>query len=499
MLKCQSTKLILSRYLSLSAVARSKISKRRKDTKLKQSPNLRDPNVEAKQGKPTPTKLARDFFDTHYKQTYGSEWHSIRLALFSKPKFAALVNNLSVKDEIIHDLKTLGCLSLKELYNEEVQRLGINVLDYNQTPQQIKLPSYDDRPSMQDLSDFEEPTIEHISMSKEDAKDRLIDPENIVMGGKESIQMYEFVPSKESLGLEDFVEEQDYYEKYSQSQNSNSKFEKIPEGVYEFPDKLEAFIHPYGVFDHFRAPTRPFDGAFNYYCLDAASLIPVLMLDLKKGDELLDMCAGPGGKSLAAMQTFKPKRIVCNDIDGSRVTRVKHVMQSYLCNRFNEEIGMNIIQYSKRDGQSLPNVFDQEFDKVLCDVPCYTDRHTLFQDDNNIFKSHMAKERLRMPELQASLLLSSIKCLKPGGSVVYSTCTLSPMQNDGVISLALKFLWEETSIDVSICDLSETIKPYKPFLNFSSNSKVTRFGQQITPSIGENFGPMYIAKIRRLT
>ena len=129
------------------------------------------------------------------------------------------------------------------------------------------------------------------------------------------------------------------------------------------------------------------------------------MLDLKKGDELLDMCAGPGGKSLAAMQTFKPKRIVCNDIDGSRVTRVKHVMQSYLCNRFNEEIGMNIIQYSKRDGQSCPNVFDQEFDKVLCDVPCYTDRHTLFQDDNNIFKSHMAKERLRMPELQASLLL----------------------------------------------------------------------------------------------
>ena len=61
---------------------------------------------------------AQDFFDTHYKQTYGSEWHSIRLALFSKPKFAALVNNLSVKDEIIHDLKTLGCLSLKELYNE---------------------------------------------------------------------------------------------------------------------------------------------------------------------------------------------------------------------------------------------------------------------------------------------------------------------------------------------------------------------------------------------
>ena len=94
---------------------------------------------------------------------------------------------------------------------------------------------------------------------------------------------------------------------------------------------------------------------------------------------------------------------------------------------------------------------------------------------------------------------ASIKCLKPGGSVVYSTCTLSPMQNDGVVSLALKHLWEETSIDVAIYDLSETIKPLKNFLNFSSNSKVTRFGQQIVPSIGENFGPMYFAKIKRLT
>ena len=64
-------------------------------------------------------------------------------------------------------------------------------------------------------------------MSKEDAKDRLIDPENIVMGGKESIQMYEFVPSKESLGLEDFVEEQDYYEKYSKTKHRNKLLSEL--------------------------------------------------------------------------------------------------------------------------------------------------------------------------------------------------------------------------------------------------------------------------------
>ena len=80
-------------------------------------------------------------------------------------------------------------------------------------------------------------------------------------------------------------------------------------------------------------------------------------------------------------------------------------MQSFLYNRFNEEIGVDIIQYSRKDGQFLPERFENEFDKVLCDVPCFTDRHNLFQEDGNLFKSHMTKERLQMPELQARLLL----------------------------------------------------------------------------------------------
>ena len=145
MLSAQRTHFVLYRKLHISSVISSKISKRRKvkgnilslclflkiqvhkyiynfqDTKLKNSPNLRDgkPN-EKSSGKAAPkaTKLALDFFDSHYKQTYGTDWHSIRLALFSKPKFAALVNNLSSKEEIIQELKELGCLSIQDLYNE---------------------------------------------------------------------------------------------------------------------------------------------------------------------------------------------------------------------------------------------------------------------------------------------------------------------------------------------------------------------------------------------
>ena len=77
------------------------------------SPNLR----KEKHEKPTGTKLAQDFFDTHYKQVYGSDWHRIRVALLSKPKFAALVNNFSEKEETIEKLESFGCLNIKNLFN----------------------------------------------------------------------------------------------------------------------------------------------------------------------------------------------------------------------------------------------------------------------------------------------------------------------------------------------------------------------------------------------
>ena len=363
----------------------------------------------------------------------------------------------------------------------------------------ISLPDYeeDSRPSMQeDDEDLVEDSLE--SMSMEEAQTRLIDPENIVIGGKTSASMYEFVPSQATKKLEDnFVEESDYYTKYADLKQV-LPFEIIQAGVYAYPEKLNAFVHPYGVFDHFEAPQRLYNGPFNYFCLDAASLLPVLMLNLQKGDHLLDLCSGPGGKSVAAMQTLNPGKIVCNDVDPSRLKKVKYAMNSYLLDKYNHQLGLDLIQFSRRDGLTCPEVYADQFDKVLCDVPCYTDRHVLFDDDNNIFKAHLIKDRVRMPELQSKLLASAIKCLKPGGEVVYSTCTLSPMQNDSVIALALKKIWEDTKIDVAIIDLSKSILPFKSFLNFSNNSRAIKYGQQILPKIGQNFGPMYFAKIKRL-
>ena len=475
------------RKLHITATQLSKSSKRRKDTRLKQFPNLREAS---KQGKTPVTKTALNFFDNHYKQVFGPEWHAIRLALLSKPKFAALLNNFSDKDTVSEKLKSQGCQSIQEIYNSELSDIVSSdpTLAENQDISQ-QLPK---RPVKVEVDEFEELKVVEKSMSVEDAKSRIIDPDEVIIGGgKSSMSMYEFVPSEKIISEEEFLEESEYFK----SHNPNMPFVKIHENFIEFPKKLDAYIFPEGDFDHFQAPKRLNSGPFNYYCLDLASIIPVLMLDLKSGDHLLDLCSGPGGKSLVAMQTLKPAKIVCNDVEHSRVQRIKHVMQSFLLDKYNQRLGIDVLNFSKRDGVKCYEYFEEQFDKVLCDVPCFTDRHTIFNEEGNLFQTHRSKERLKMPELQAQLLQSAILCTKPGGTIVYSTCTLSPIQNDGVVSLALKQIWEETKIDMAICDLSKAILPLKPMLKYAQN---TRFGQLVIPQIAQNYGPMYFAKLKRI-
>ena len=215
------------RKLHITATQLSKSSKRRKDTRLKQFPNLREAS---KQGKTPVTKTALNFFDNHYKQVFGPEWHAIRLALLSKPKFAALLNNFSDKDTVSEKLKSQGCQSIQEIYNSELSDIVSSdpTLAENQDISQ-QLPK---RPVKVEVDEFEELKVVEKSMSVEDAKSRIIDPDEVVIGGgKSSMSMYEFVPSEKIISEEEFLEESEYFK----SHNPNMPFVKIHE---------KAFLHP---------------------------------------------------------------------------------------------------------------------------------------------------------------------------------------------------------------------------------------------------------------
>ena len=88
-----------------------------------------------------------------------------------------------------------------------------------------------------------------------------------------------------------------------------------------------------------------------------------------------------------------------------------------------------------------------------------------------------------------------IRMCKPGGTIVYSTSTMSPPQNDGTVQRAISKMWEETNIDVVVQRTDTIANAFEEHVQFF---KGCRFGQLIVPNLTANFGPTYFCKLKRV-
>ncbi|MEE6495390.1 hypothetical protein FKM82_002032 [Ascaphus truei] len=192
-------------------------------------------------------------------------------------------------------------------------------------------------------------------------------------------------------------------------------------------------------------------GHLEYYLMDAASLLPVLALDVQFDHHVLDLCSAPGGKTLAVLLTENCRHLTANDLSISRCKRLSRVLQSYIPRDLRTETQVCITSW---DGRKWGELEGTTFDRVLVDVPCTTDRHSLLEEENNIFHRLRTKERQMLPLLQTELLVAGLLAVKPGGVVVYSTCSLSQLQNEYVVEQAVELAASEHGIHVEILDLS---------------------------------------------
>ena len=277
------------------------------DDRVKHAPHLEAiiKQTTKKKGK----DLCLDHFDLFYKKNFEKIWPSLRLALLSRPKFCALVNNYGDPDTAIKRLQHMGCYSIKSQYNEAFEHHSNSV---ENTPIKMKQVEQSSLLANKTLSDNQR--SDHLlSLTPETAADRIILPQEMILqgGGSDidaaSASMYDFVPSTKIKGMEDFIEESEYY-KYSEFKGHSGTNTAVPVEMREnklikFPAHIEAYTFATGATDmRLEPPEKGVLGTFDYYCMDAASLLPVLFLDVQKDHSVLDACAAPGGKALAILQ-----------------------------------------------------------------------------------------------------------------------------------------------------------------------------------------------------
>lgn len=483
------------RQFSASAVVLGGVKMRRK----KQSVKADNPHLPTRIEK-TDKLSALSHFDQYYSQYFISRWPSMRLALLSRPKYCAVVNNFGDPEDTASSLERQGCINITKMFHERNQSRRVKLSSNESTvktaevdaPESTSLPE-DEREDRHDPQHLDEEVPEpSFSLDVKRAHERYIDSEQTSVGETSSF-LHDHVPTSTLKGMEDFVEESEYYKVYQMVKKDTISVRHCDNLV--FPNQLQVYTFPRNVMEMFPAPSTGPSRNLNYYCLDGGSLFPVLALDLQPGQDVLDMCAGPGGKSLLALQTLYPRRLVCNDVNGQRLARVGSVMEQYCGTGSGMGNVRSSVHFSRKNGSELLDY--GVYDRVLCDVPCFSDRHSVNSDEKNIFAAKMLKSRLKLPEEQCDLLKAGLMYLKAGGSLVYSTCTLSPIQNEGVVRMALKALYEETAYDFYVSDMTEALKPFRFLCKILGPKQGVNLGNLIVPHLSNNFGPTYFCKITR--
>lgn len=178
------------------------------------------------------------------------------------------------------------------------------------------------------------------------------------------------------------------------------------------------------------------------YLQSLSSMLPPLVLDPKPGDRVLDVTAAPGSKTtqMAAMMENKGS-ILANELDPIRAERLKYNI---------EKQGAHIVKIIQGRGEKLFESYEGQFDKVLLDAPCSGEGRFIISDKRT-YTSWSLKEVQRLSRLQKKLMESAIKCLKRGGVMVYSTCTINESENEDVL------YWAEKNMGMKVVDINMTI------------------------------------------
>lgn len=178
------------------------------------------------------------------------------------------------------------------------------------------------------------------------------------------------------------------------------------------------------------------------YGQEVASMIPAVILEPQPGEVILDMCAAPGSKTTQIAQMMDNRgMLVANEVSRKRIRGLIHNIKR--CGLINEVV-------ISKSGQKLHRIFDDYFDRILIDAPCSAEG-TIRRSKAVLYHWGM-KNIQRMSRIQIGLIMSGFRALRPGGTMVYSTCTIAPEENERVVSYLLEKFPEAEVLPVKLHD-----------------------------------------------
>ncbi len=214
------------------------------------------------------------------------------------------------------------------------------------------------------------------------------------------------------------------------------------------------------------------------YYLDRASVLAAEALRLPETGEVLDACAAPGGKSLVlASARGTNVTLLANELSSDRRRRLVDVLNRYLPPEKRQQVtvsGFDAAALARREAER------GRFRAILLDAPCSSERHVI--SDPKALAQWTRNRPRALSQRQWALLSSAFLLLAPGGSLVYSTCALTPEENDGVVMRLVKKYGSQVQLDK---------------LDFTEGEE-TEFGRHILPDIDSGMGPMYVARFIKL-
>lgn len=187
---------------------------------------------------------------------------------------------------------------------------------------------------------------------------------------------------------------------------------------------------------------HPLHEAGVYYIQEPSAMTPVAYLGAQPGEKILDLCAAPGGKSTQIASYMKNEGLlVCNEI---------HPARAKILSENVERMGIQNALVTNETPKHLAELFDAYFDRILVDAPCSGEG--MFRKNEDACREWSLENVQLCADRQDEILDCAASMLRPGGRLVYSTCTFAPEENEGSIA---RFLTRHTDYEIVKTDKYE--------------------------------------------